>query len=87
VRYLVAALVVAAPFSVVVASGAQAQDVTCQGKATTVVGPTEGFDTTGTEGDDVIVRRWATRARSWASGATTRSAWWMGHRLRREIRS
>ena len=38
-----------------VASGAQAQDVTCQGKAATVVGPTEGFDTIGTEGDDVIV--------------------------------
>ena len=55
VRYFLAALVVAAPFSVVVASGAQAQDVTCQGKAATVVGPTDGFNTVGTEGDDVIV--------------------------------
>ena len=55
VRYFLAALVVAAPFSVAVASGAQAQDVTCQGKAATVVGPTEGFNTIGTEGDDVIV--------------------------------
>ena len=35
VRYFLAALVVAAPFSVVVASGAQAQDVTCQGKPVT----------------------------------------------------
>ena len=50
---------VAAPFSVAVvavASGAQAQDVTCQGKPATVVGPTEGaIDTNGTAGDDVIV--------------------------------
>ena len=56
VRYFLAALVVAAPFSVVVASAAQAQDVTCQGKAATVVGPTEGaINTNGTQGDDVIV--------------------------------
>jgi hypothetical protein len=56
VRYLVAALVLAAPFSVAVASGAQAQDVTCQGKPATVVGPTEGaINTNGTQGDDVIV--------------------------------
>ena len=55
-RYFLAALVVAAPFSVVVASGAAAQDVTCQGKAATVVGPTEGaINTNGTQGDDVIV--------------------------------
>lgn len=55
VRNFLAALVVAAPFSVAVASDAQAQDVTCQGQAATVVGPTDGFDTVGTEGDDVIV--------------------------------
>jgi hypothetical protein len=56
VRYLCAALVLAAPFSVAVASGAQAQDVTCQGKPATVVGPTEGaINTNGTQGDDVIV--------------------------------
>ena len=55
VRYFLAALVVAAPFSVAIASGAQAQDVTCQGQAATVVGTTDGFNTVGTEGDDVIV--------------------------------
>ena len=55
-RYFLAALVVAAPFCVAVASGAQAQDVTCQGEAATVVGPTEGaVNTNGTQGDDVIV--------------------------------
>ena len=49
VRYFLAALVVAAPFSVAVASDAQAQDVTCQGKPATVVGPTEGaINTNGT---------------------------------------
>ena len=56
VRYFLAALVVAAPLSVAVASDAQAQDVTCQGRPATVVGPTEGaINTNGTEGDDVIV--------------------------------
>jgi hypothetical protein len=56
VRYFLAALVVAAPLSVAVASDAQARDVTCQGVPATVVGPTEGaINTNGTPGDDVIV--------------------------------
>jgi hypothetical protein len=57
VRYFLAALVVAAPLSVAVASpGAQAQDGTCQGRPATIVGPTEGaINTNGTTGDDVIV--------------------------------
>ena len=73
-RYFLAALVVAAPFSVVVASGAQAQDVTCQGKAATVVGPTEGaINTNGTQGDDVIVVPIGPYGTD--SAATTPSAW------------
>ena len=87
VRYFLAALVVAAPFSVEVASGAQAQDVTCQGKAATVVGPTEGSTPPAPRATTSSWRRSATRARSWVSGATTRSAWLMGHQLRHVIRS
>lgn len=36
-------------------SAAQAEVATCQGQPATIVGPTEGQITTGTEGDDVIV--------------------------------
>ncbi len=54
----------AAAFSIVIVTGAvgvgvgsaaQARVVTCQGLTATVVGPTNGQDTTGTEDDDVIV--------------------------------
>ena len=49
---------VAAALSLVPVVGvpaAQARAVTCQGQTATVVGPTEGMSTIGTEGDDVIV--------------------------------
>ena len=48
-------VVIASVVSAAVGPGAQAQVVTCQGQAATIVGPSDGQNTTGTEGDDVIV--------------------------------
>jgi hypothetical protein len=47
--------IVAAMFGVGLVPAAQAQAATCQGQAATIEGPTDGQNTTGTEGVDVIV--------------------------------
>jgi Ca2+-binding RTX toxin-like protein len=48
-------VVVTSTLGVGMATGAQGGIVTCQGQATTIIGPTDGQNTTGTDGDDVIV--------------------------------
>ena len=58
-----AALASAAVVALSLAAGvapAEAEPVTCQGLLATVVGPNDGVDTAGTEGDDVIVAPLAT---------------------------
>ena len=49
-------------------SAAQAEVVTCQGLPATIVGPTDGQTTTGTEGDDVIVAPMYGNSAVWALG-------------------
>ena len=49
-------------------SAAQADVITCQGLPATIVGPTEGQTTAGTEGDDVIVAPMYGNSTVWALG-------------------
>ncbi len=62
------ALSLAAVFVAGDVSAAHAEVVTCQGQPATVVGPTEGETTTGTEADDVIVAPMYGNSAVWALG-------------------
>jgi Ca2+-binding RTX toxin-like protein len=65
---VLSALALAAALVATDVSAARAEGVTCQGRPATIVGPTEGQITTGTEGDDVIVAPMYGNSAVWALG-------------------
>ncbi len=65
---VLSALALAAALVASDVSSAQAEILTCQGLPATIVGPTEGQATTGTEGDDVIVAPMYGNSTVWALG-------------------